>query len=294
MAKSERFTGENSIFACRLKKMMNNQGITQLQLAKELNMTRQAVSLYLTGQALPAIDKLLIICEYFNVSSDYLLGITENPTRDTNKQFITDYTKLSAESIEQLHELNIQNSNIINYLLSNDMLTSVMDLLQKSKLSSQSSEWLLSELYSILITIPNFKEQYYNLFYSYRDKNGFENFKKLIGDELHEKIENTARQAIEKSTIEKNNFQSTFFTCQTIIDIVLLIDLHLNEMTEYYFYSATKKLDDILSDYCFDFSQIDELKEEITQMIWQPKTKKKRTTTTHAEPYYDDKFSIEW
>ena len=78
MTKSVKFAGENSVFAQRLKAIMKEKGVTQQQLAEQLHMTRQAVSLYLTGQALPAIDKLLTITDYFNVSADYLLGLPRN------------------------------------------------------------------------------------------------------------------------------------------------------------------------------------------------------------------------
>ena len=50
---------------------------TQQQLAKFLNVTRQAVSLYLNGAVLPPVEKLVEIANYFMVTTDYLLGLTD-------------------------------------------------------------------------------------------------------------------------------------------------------------------------------------------------------------------------
>lgn len=282
-----------NVFCERLKSLRNAAKLNQTELGEKLNCQRTRIADLERGKSTPTIEDITILCKTFNVSSDYLLGISDIATTDTELKEVCEYTGLSEDAIEQLHELEPQNSDIINYLLGDDVLVSAIDLLQKSKLCSQSSEWLLSELYSILTTIPNFKEQY-KVFSGYCDKNGFENFKKLIGDELHEKIKNIIKQAIEKSTIEKRQFPNIFFTCQTIIDIAILIALDLNEMAEYYFYSAMKQIEDIMSDYCIDSTNTEDITGKITQMIWQSESKKKRTKIIHTEPVYEDKFTTEW
>lgn len=74
------FLGENSVFAKRLTELMKNNGITQQKLAAAIGTTRQAVAQYMDGIVLPNIDKLYKIAIAFNVSADYLLGISNSQT----------------------------------------------------------------------------------------------------------------------------------------------------------------------------------------------------------------------
>lgn len=48
-------------------------GISQEQLAEQLSVSRQSVSKWEMGQALPQIDKVLLLCKLFKISADYLL-----------------------------------------------------------------------------------------------------------------------------------------------------------------------------------------------------------------------------
>ena len=61
-----------------LKRLRNKAGYTQEQLAQELNVSRQAISKWESGNSIPESEKLLIISDYFNVSLDYLLKENNN------------------------------------------------------------------------------------------------------------------------------------------------------------------------------------------------------------------------
>ena len=74
-----RIAFSKQLFAKRLKDLMSID-TTQQQLAKILNVTRQAVSLYLNGAVLPPVEKLVEIANYFMVTTDYLLGLTDEKT----------------------------------------------------------------------------------------------------------------------------------------------------------------------------------------------------------------------
>lgn len=67
------------LFAKRLKDLMSID-TTQQQLAEVLNVTRQTISLYLNGASLPPLEKLVEIANYFMVTTDYLLGLTDEKT----------------------------------------------------------------------------------------------------------------------------------------------------------------------------------------------------------------------
>ena len=68
------FKGYDSIFAERLRLLMKQHSTKQTDLAEHLGLTRQAISKYADGSVLPNIENLQRICDFFNVSSDYLLG----------------------------------------------------------------------------------------------------------------------------------------------------------------------------------------------------------------------------
>ncbi len=64
----------------RLKELRKLRGISQVKLAIDLNMSQNTISRYETGEREPGNLELIKIADYFNVSVDYLLCRTENPT----------------------------------------------------------------------------------------------------------------------------------------------------------------------------------------------------------------------
>lgn len=57
-------------------------GWTQVQLAQKLGVTKQTVSNWENDNIQPSIDMLVKLAKIFNVSTDYLLGLT--PTNSIN------------------------------------------------------------------------------------------------------------------------------------------------------------------------------------------------------------------
>ncbi|MBQ8868986.1 MAG: helix-turn-helix transcriptional regulator [Oscillospiraceae bacterium] len=64
----------------RLREIRKSRGISQLKMAMDLNTNQNTISRYETGERQPGIDELIKIADYFNVSVDYLLERTNNPT----------------------------------------------------------------------------------------------------------------------------------------------------------------------------------------------------------------------
>ncbi|MBO5238430.1 MAG: helix-turn-helix transcriptional regulator [Lachnospiraceae bacterium] len=57
----------------KLYQLRKNSGLSQEQLAEQLNVSRQAISKWESGTAVPESEKLINISNYFGVSVDYLL-----------------------------------------------------------------------------------------------------------------------------------------------------------------------------------------------------------------------------
>ena len=62
-----------------LKEIRKKKKLSQLKVAFDLNISREAISYYENGKRSPSIDMLLTFSEYYNVSIDYLI---------TGKEFI--------------------------------------------------------------------------------------------------------------------------------------------------------------------------------------------------------------
>ncbi|MBE7067908.1 MAG: helix-turn-helix transcriptional regulator [Clostridiales bacterium] len=56
-----------------LKKIRKQKRYSQLKVAMDLSISREALSYYENGKRSPSVDTLLLLSEYFNVSIDYLI-----------------------------------------------------------------------------------------------------------------------------------------------------------------------------------------------------------------------------
>lgn len=63
-----------------LKKLLQQSGKTQKDVAKEIGLSQQRFNFYVTGKRQPDNEMLTKIAAYFHVSVDYLLGLTDDPT----------------------------------------------------------------------------------------------------------------------------------------------------------------------------------------------------------------------
>lgn len=64
----------------RLKYLREQKGITQLKLAMDLDLNQNSISRYEKGVREADYKTLIMLADYFNVSIDYLLERTDNPT----------------------------------------------------------------------------------------------------------------------------------------------------------------------------------------------------------------------
>jgi DNA-binding XRE family transcriptional regulator len=64
----------------RLKQLRQEEGVTQLHVAKCLGLSKQTINNYESGAREPSIKVIISICKLFDVTSDYLLGISDKRT----------------------------------------------------------------------------------------------------------------------------------------------------------------------------------------------------------------------
>jgi len=87
--------------AKRLKKLREAKKISQRKLASIIKMSYSAVGMYETGKREPDYETLNKIADFFGVTTDYLLGRTDDPTQpDQSKEKPNfEYYVLSAPTL---------------------------------------------------------------------------------------------------------------------------------------------------------------------------------------------------
>ena len=61
-----------------LKDLRIDNDYKQEDVAKELKITRQQYQLYESGKRQFKVEHIIKLCKFYNVSSDYVLGLPEN------------------------------------------------------------------------------------------------------------------------------------------------------------------------------------------------------------------------
>lgn len=64
----------------RLRQLRKEKGISQLKLAMDLSLNQNSISRYETEEREADYKTLILFADYFDVSIDYLLERTDNPT----------------------------------------------------------------------------------------------------------------------------------------------------------------------------------------------------------------------
>lgn len=105
------------ILAERLIELRESNNLTQQELADKLGITRQSLSLYERAERTINIDVLLEISRCFNVSTDYLLGVSKNKSTDENLQSVSKYLRLTEGAINSLQAIRFLTSEILDMTL---------------------------------------------------------------------------------------------------------------------------------------------------------------------------------
>ena len=79
----------------KLKEARKNAGLTQIELAEKLCVSRQAITKWESGKGIPDVDNLKILSKVLNVSIDFLLDDEEMLDKTVIKEQINldDYVK---------------------------------------------------------------------------------------------------------------------------------------------------------------------------------------------------------
>ena len=102
-------TGTSKIFADRLSDLIaekKQEGVDYRQIAEGTKIPTGSISNYANDVQQPNITRLAAIAEYFGVSTDWLLGLSDVRTPDIKTQAICNYTGLSEHAVFELFAKN--------------------------------------------------------------------------------------------------------------------------------------------------------------------------------------------
>lgn len=71
----------NNIIGERIKELREQAGEKQWELAEMIFTHQTAISLYESGRIKPNVDTIAAIAKHYNVSADYLLGLTDKKAK---------------------------------------------------------------------------------------------------------------------------------------------------------------------------------------------------------------------
>lgn len=101
------------IFADRLRELRESYNLTRQKVADDLGITRSSLEFYEKGKRSPNIEMIAILSEYYQVSSDYLIGISDVSTLDKDYRFVCEYTGLSELTVKELHLSILRSKSIL-------------------------------------------------------------------------------------------------------------------------------------------------------------------------------------
>lgn len=84
-------------FGENLKELRTSHGLTQKELGDKVGLSKAVVSKYENALGYPTFDVLIRIASFFNVTTDYLLGVDGRKTIDVSD--------LTASQLETIHRL---------------------------------------------------------------------------------------------------------------------------------------------------------------------------------------------
>ena len=78
----------------RIARLRRGRNLTQAELARRINMSRSTIAHYEQGVTTPPLDAIASLSVYFDISTDYLLGRSDEPISPSEfyKEYYGDVT----------------------------------------------------------------------------------------------------------------------------------------------------------------------------------------------------------
>ncbi len=112
----------------RLQDLMKSRKITQTELAERIGSTESTLNRFISGKTNKLSNENIVrIANFFGVSTDFLLGVVEEPDR---KNYDISELGLSVQAAKNLYSGNV-NTDVLNLLLTNQHFADVTYLIAR-------------------------------------------------------------------------------------------------------------------------------------------------------------------
>lgn len=98
-------------FVKRINKMFEEEKISKRKFSKLSNINTRSLTEYLNGLFFPRYDTLIKLANYFEVSIDYILGISDNARFISSQENISDVPKIFRATVSDL----LRSKNMTEY-----------------------------------------------------------------------------------------------------------------------------------------------------------------------------------
>ena len=115
-------------FTERFRELQGSRSDTEF--AQILGITRQTVGFYKNGDRIPDALTLRNIALLMNVPSDYLLGLTDDPTRSPSA---VDELHISPDAVQQLLGKDSESRKLCSRLIASFELWQILEIIMKMK-----------------------------------------------------------------------------------------------------------------------------------------------------------------
>ena len=121
----------------RINTLLAKRNVKQKELAKMIGVPDNTISYFCSGKRIPNTQQIKCIADYFDVSADYLLGISSSPTKNKDIKEICDFTGLSEKAVQKLNKFNeatqggffhsvTHNLNLLNEFIESEVLFNML------------------------------------------------------------------------------------------------------------------------------------------------------------------------
>lgn len=133
----------------KISVLRHKAGWSQDELAEKLNVSRQSISKWESGKALPDSDKLLLLSELFNVSTDFLLRDTEDYVAVTAPDNLADDNSTADPAPTPVDDTVFYNS--FADTAAPDSTTPVQDSTPQKKKKSHTKKIIAAVIATVLV-----------------------------------------------------------------------------------------------------------------------------------------------
>lgn len=112
----------------RIGKLREESGQTQQELADSIGVKRETVNQWENSTRKLKADAIISLAKHFGVSADYILGLSNVRSNDTDMQGACKYTGLSEEAIDRLRKYDIDPMQL-SFAIENRDVGGLSDLL---------------------------------------------------------------------------------------------------------------------------------------------------------------------